>query len=943
MSIARRRRVVSFAVAAAMFAPSIASAAAQPAPAASGAPAEPTPSAASTPHAGVVISGSVVAGSNGLPIGNASATLYRGAAVVATVVANADGTYRFADIPAGAYSIVLAATGYQSTRVENVFAVADSSTQIRTPLLAATSSSQALREIGSVRATSRGGSLASTSTIQHDLDPGQLQGQGFLRAAEALGEIPGVNITAGRSIGDDSTIDIRGMGAGEVRALLDGHPIGPIGVFNQDYYNYTNTPFLLLDNIRVTLGSGASGLYGVDVIGGTIDLQTLTPTRAPHVRFDQTFGNQGTLSSLLRATGTIGKLGYAVGHSVTGTYGNFGPQQNFQGSRPNNNLNLPNGGACRPGAGIIADVSTCNTDLNTYFTTGNYKVLNDIFKLKYAVAPSTSLTLTAYDGNTLTDNTGAGDNDNIPYDSRLAQIQSTPKTCAAGYLVTTDTSPAACETAQQVAAQTSGPYGGGQDRNRGTTLQDFSARVESSLGQNNLTFSAFRDYYEYRKNSSQAAGLDPTGTFFVGTGTYADRYLTTGLLASDDIQSANNDLGFGYFVEHQKSYGDNNAYDSTANAVTFVQQPILGEGDYSFFLRDNFTPNRHLAIYTNAWSRRSSVTQRTTFDPRVSLVYKPGRRDVFRITGGRADGDPAANIAVANSLSGFNNPSSLNPVCDLNLLNSVATAGNPAVRAERSNDAEIAYGHTFWADTSFNVVGYASSVEDQLFAGVFPITPFALQSPQIQGSLAGFASKINSSCGTNFTAQTISPRLGLSGVFNASSALFRGLEFTGRIRATRDIAVDFDYDIQSSQQFGEPLSVLQNNPFVLDGGQILAIPTHKGSLTFDYTHRNIEAQIQGYYQGDNNVFSRPAFTYFNAFVSAGLGHGLRATLSSNNLFDQASQIYGYFGHQLPNNENQYQAPYSGAIGQFLGVGAQAGAEQFGLKPRLVTFTLSESI
>ena len=58
--------------------------------------------------------------------------------------------------------------------------------------------------------------------------------------------------------------------------------IGPIGVLSPDYYNYTNSPYALLSNIQVTVGSGAAGLYGVDVIGGTIDFQTLNPTKQDH-------------------------------------------------------------------------------------------------------------------------------------------------------------------------------------------------------------------------------------------------------------------------------------------------------------------------------------------------------------------------------------------------------------------------------------------------------------------------------------------------------------------------------------------------------------------------------------------------------------------------------------------------------------------------------------
>jgi len=169
------------------------------------------------------------------------------------------------------------------------------------------------------------------------------------------------------------------------------------------------------------------------------------------------------------------------------------------------------------------------------------------------------------------------------------------------------------------------------------------------------------------------------------------------------------------------------------------------------------------------------------------------------------------------------------------------------------------------------------------------------------------------------------------GVFNASSALFRGIEISGRVRIHPQIALDYSYDIQSSQQFGEPVGVLVNNPYLLDGGQINGIPVHKGSLALDYTNRQhgMEAQLQAYYVGIGNTLNRPAYTFFNGFVTQSLGKHVSLTLSAYNLFNQNAQIYGYFGEQLPNPTNQYTAPYSGPIGQSLVTGFGTSAELLG--------------
>jgi outer membrane cobalamin receptor len=920
--------------------------------------AAPAPASSST----TTISGIVVTQDNGLSIGNATVVLYQGSTAVATTTSNADGRYTFVE-PAGEYSIVIRANGYDSTRIDNVDALSGNTATIRTPLLRATSGNSQLREIGSASTRVNSQSVQSSTTIQHNIDPQQIQDQGFLKAADALGQVPGVNLEGGpHSVGDDTWVDIRGMGTGEVRPLIDGHPVGPIGVMNLDTFDYANTPYDLLQNIQVTVGSGASGLYGVDVIGGTIDLQTLNPTTQPHGELSQTFGNEGTMSTVAKATGSVGKLGYAVGHTVMGTYGDFAPQMLFQGARPNNSANLPNGGACLPSSpnnpNGYPDLTTCNTQLNTYAATGDYKVLNDLLKLRYNFSPQTSLTLTGYATNQYTDNTGNGDDDNLPYATRLAQVQAGTPSCTlpgggGGYSVITNTNPAsnpACYTAQQLASQSYGGFGGGEGRNRGTSLQDYSAKFETTIGGNLITVNAFQDFYEYRKDSSMASGLDPTGTFGAGS-SYNDDYFTNGLLVSDDIATTTNDFGFGYFVEHQRQWGQTASYDSPSNSIVYTQQPNLGEGDYSFFIRENYIPNERIGYYLNAWDRRSTVTQKTTLDPRLSVVYKPTHRDVVRLTGGEADGDPGANVANSNSISNITPANSLNPVsCDYatsHLLNPVASAGNGNLNPERSKDLEAAYGHRFWDDTSVNVVGYVSSVNNQLFNGVVPLTSAASANPILAGYLAGYASKVNTFCGSQvYTASDIAGQLGLSMPINAATALYRGLEFTGRVRVTPQFAMDYDYDIQSAQQFGEPANVLLNNPYLLDGGQVVGVPMHKGSLTFDYNNRRsgLETQVEGYYVGDNNTLNRPAYTFFNGFIAKQLPHGLRLTLSASNIFNQDAQIYGYFGEQLPNAENQYQTPYTGGgIGQALTTGFSTYNELLGLSPRLVTLTLSEKL
>jgi outer membrane receptor protein involved in Fe transport len=181
--------------------------------------------------------------------------------------------------------------------------------------------------------------------------------------------------------------------------------------------------------------------------------------------------------------------------------------------------------------------------------------------------------------------------------------------------------------------------------------------------------------------------------------------------------------------------------------------------------------------------------------------------------------------------------------------------------------------------------------------------------------------------------------LGLNGVFNASTALFRGIELTGHVSVDSAFSIDANYDVQSSQQFGEPVSVLTNNPFLLDGGQIVQIPLQKASLALNYAGP-VDAQLQGYFVGNNNTLNRPAYTFFNGFVAKTISKNVRIALSANNLFNQNVSTYGYFGEQLPHQENQYQPGFIGPVQQALTSGFGSTDELLGLEGRLILFTFT---
>ena len=564
------------------------------------------------------VSGLVIDRLSALPIAGAIVELRLGTSVAAATSTDGSGRYHFAITPA-IYTVRFRATGYESVENGEVPLIAGTSVTINVSMAVATTNNKAgLATIGRVTASAR--TLSAATTITRVVNLQDLTSTGQIRIGDALGTLPATNFSTSSSVGDDATINLRGLGSDETASLLDGHPVGPLGV-GSGGFNFSLGPAFGLSELDVTYGSGAQGLFGSDTIGGAINYVTLTPTSEPHASFQQQIGGFGILSTGATATGTIDKLGYAFALGRLGEFGDFNPHRIAQSARPNNvssgSVN-PNG-ACAGGTDLAKspgafDVSACNLTVNTYTVSQNTEQSVGLAKLDYAFSPKTHFRITTYGAVQWSDSTGNGDNDFLPYSTRLGQITSGTANCktrsgGAGYLVTTNplSGSTECYTAQQFALATSGPDGGGADRQRSTTMRDYNFAFTTKAGINNITVSAFANNYQYWKDSSLAGGTDANGQQ-LGTPTFANYYNTQGYLISDDIDSERNSLGFGYTLYHQLQDG----LQADASGVSpRIPTGYFGEG--SVFARDDYRFNDAVSLFLNAWVKHSSVTDQTTF------------------------------------------------------------------------------------------------------------------------------------------------------------------------------------------------------------------------------------------------------------------------------------------------------------------------------------------
>lgn len=868
------------------------------------------------------ITATVLDVNSGLPVSGATVDLYLGDRRLATATTGPDGSAGFPNEVPAIYHIEVRAQGYAFGRSDDV-AVPPGSTAaaIRTVLQRAALSQGNLREIGHVSTSSRGQALQTSSTINGDVSIDRLQRQNYVRAGDALYVLPGVNLGSQDSaVGDDLSLNIRGIGQSETQILLDGHPIGPFGA-GGGAYNLQLSPFFALRNVEVLYGTGAQGLYGVDAIGGAVDLQLLNPSRTPQAQLVQGFGNQGKAETGVQATGTLSRLGYALESSVSGTYGQFAPGMRTQTGN------------------LGPDLTSGNIAANTYPVSAAYTLRDNLAKLTYAFSPKTSASFTYYGAYSYDDKTGNGDNDNVTYQEQYYNAQqaatvgqqipagdkSTP--CPAYANTSTPAFPILtnagnqCYTIGQYASATSGPAGGGQYRFQQDKLIDYTLRLTHQAGIHALSAVAYTDDYSVAATRTSSPS--------------ESRYVTFGFSAGDDIVGDRNTFGFGLTGERQQFTGNN-------RGKIF---PSLGQATTNYYVKDQYDFSPRLTAFANVWFKNSSVERSTTFDPRISLVARPTNNDVIRLSAARADDFPSVAI-TGSSASNFSDPGAVNVKCSD--LTGIGTAPGEALLPEKATDIELAFGHRFKGDSQIQLALYNTNVSNQIINSQFILSQVpALQSdPLFQSNLSGYLSKFNTLCpqyaSNPLTSAAQLAQLVTVGTYaNAASGRYQGIELSGRARVSPRLYFDYAYDTQIAYQTGFSDFFLLNNGNVIPGSQIAGIPMHKASLGADFNDgHGLELRLDGFWVSNNNGYNRPAYMFFNGAITKQFKN-LTLNLGVQNLFNQASQDYGLIGL---GNYQAFNSVYASANAGSLPPNALAeGSERFGLAPRALLFTVTERV
>jgi outer membrane receptor protein involved in Fe transport len=801
----------------------------------------------------------------------------------------------------GHYQLVAFARGYES--IVTPLAIANGPP----PALALTLAREGtLHEIGGIVA--RANSVAQ-APAERSVAQDTLAAQGALRVSDSLAKLAGVTLSGDAAApGGDAYLSLRGLRPGESQTLLDGHPIGPLGVQASAPdadgtiagFNYQDAPYFALRDVNLTFGAGATELTGNDALAGTVDLRTFDPTRDLQAFLQQGLGTQGRAFTALRATGTEGKLGFALVHGVEGTYGAFpGETISQTGLRG-------------------TDFTSAALSQLSYHVSGDYALRNDLAKFVYAPAPGTKVAVSAYDATSWADKTGEGDNDFNPYAYTLANapVGASPS-CPHGVLVTTDAGPQ-CLSPGAYASRASGPAGGGPGAWQALRNQDYDGSLTQTAGAGVLAVDAFADQYAlvYHRDASAASG--PLDAFL-------DRWSTQGASLSDTFAGPRNLLGFGVAWMRETLDGDASSLDGGA----LVANAPAGRIDRSLFLRDAFAASPQLSLLFNAWLKASSDDPAARLEPRLTLRYQAAPSDAFRVTAGVASQAPAlqdGQVALAPV-------GALNPDCGAiaragpSAPASVDVGSGPAsgLQPESGSDLELGYDHRFGDDSRLGLSVYDMNVSDRIVTGELAaggLLPVAAVPALLQ--------RIQQFCGLSPAPSDI--RFTLNREFNAAAARVRGIELGGRARLTRFAALDYGFDVQSVVLEDLPAAVLRSDPTLVDGTQAFEVPLHKATLGLELSSRNgFLFRLDGHAVGPNNPQQLPGYAYADASLEAPVSKRVRLRLDAANVFNSHAQTYGLVGLGLPYATNAYNASLSSPF-------LQPFNERYGLQPASLTLS-----
>ncbi|HEY1681722.1 MAG TPA: TonB-dependent receptor [Candidatus Tumulicola sp.] len=207
-----------------------------------------------------------------------------------------------------------------------------------------------LRTIGEVRVNG-GYGLVRSAIPEMSVSRSEMDALGYSTVLQGLQQIPSVVIQHPDSGAPTApaVVSLRGPDPSESLVTLDGQVLNDGNTGDLDLSQFAVPAF---NSVNVTEGLGPADSEGSNTFGGAVNLVSLQPTQQDHVAVSGSAGSYGTTQTWMNATGSIGKLGYAVAGNV---YQSAGQVDQYTPVYPSNNApskhcNLVGSGIVTPAA-----------------------------------------------------------------------------------------------------------------------------------------------------------------------------------------------------------------------------------------------------------------------------------------------------------------------------------------------------------------------------------------------------------------------------------------------------------------------------------------------------------------------------------------------------------------------------------------------------------------
>ena len=136
---------------------------------------------------------------------------------------------------------------------------------------------------------------------------------------DILNDVPGLNLVQTGGPGGTAAVFMRGTNANHTKVLIDGIDVSDPSVADGSF-DFAHIVASDIERVEILRGP-QSGLYGSDAIGGVINIITKTGSGPPHFTAGLDGGSFDTFNQSAGASGSAGRLGYAVdfSHERTGS------------------------------------------------------------------------------------------------------------------------------------------------------------------------------------------------------------------------------------------------------------------------------------------------------------------------------------------------------------------------------------------------------------------------------------------------------------------------------------------------------------------------------------------------------------------------------------------------------------------------------------------------